>query len=108
MMLASGPLPAKQCAEILLSVASAIQLAHNHGVLHRDLKPSNIVIDEAGVPHVTDFGLAKQSTAGNSITKTGAILGTPAYMAPEQAAGNRGQVSERSDVYSLGCILWNR
>src|SRR4029078_1723120 len=75
--------------------------------LHRDLKPSNILLDEQGEPHVTDFGLAKQSTDAASLTESGAVLGTPAYMAPEQAAGARGQVGPRSDVYSLGVILYH-
>ena len=105
--LAEGPLPSREAAKLLVIVARAIHFAHEKGVLHRDLKPSNILIDEQGVPHVTDFGLAKQISDEPSLTKTGAILGTPAYMAPEQAAGNRGQVGPTSDVYSLGVVLYH-
>ncbi|WP_254507511.1 serine/threonine-protein kinase [Anatilimnocola floriformis] len=105
--LAEGPMPSREAAKLLVTVARAIHFAHEKGVLHRDLKPSNILIDEQGQPHVTDFGLAKQISDEPSLTKTGAILGTPAYMAPEQAAGNRGQVGPQSDVYSLGVVLYH-
>lgn len=106
-LLADGPIPSKQAAEILLAVSRAIHFAHQQGVLHRDLKPSNILIDNDGLPHVTDFGLAKQTSDPNSLTRTGAILGTPSYMPPEQAAGQRGQLGPASDVYSLGAILYH-
>ena len=105
--LTSGPLPPREAARILASVARAIHFAHMRGVLHRDLKPSNILLDEHGEPHVTDFGLAKQISDADTITKTGVMLGTPAYVSPEQAAGIRGQVGPRSDVYSLGVILYH-
>ena len=76
-------------------------------MLHRDLKPSNILLDEAGQPLLTDFGLAKRFKDAASLTNSGAVLGTPAYMAPEQASGNRGQMGVTSDVYSLGTILYH-
>ncbi len=104
--LANGPLPAREAAEILAPICEAIHFAHRQGVLHRDLKPSNILIDETGRPHVSDFGLAKKFTDEAALTRTGAIVGTPAYMAPEQAAGSRGAIGPASDVYSLGTILY--
>lgn len=104
--LAQGPLPPREAADLLAKVAEAVQSAHARGVLHRDLKPSNILIDAAGEPRVSDFGLAKRLEAGDSVTHTGAILGTPCYMSPEQAAGSRGDVGPTSDVWSLGAILY--
>jgi hypothetical protein len=105
-LLLAGPLPPREGAALLASVADAVEAAHSRGVLHRDLKPSNILIDAAGAPHVSDFGLAKQLEADGSVTHTGAILGTPCYMSPEQAAGSRGDVGPASDVWSLGAILY--
>jgi eukaryotic-like serine/threonine-protein kinase len=111
--LADGPLPSRLAAEMLIPVCRAIADAHRHGVLHRDLKPSNILIDREGRTYVTDFGLAKRLTPDNpdgslsgGLTQSGAILGTPGYMAPEQAAGKRGEVSPATDVYALGAILY--
>jgi serine/threonine-protein kinase len=104
--LAAGPLPPREAATLLAKVADAVQAAHDRGVLHRDLKPSNILIDAMGRPHVSDFGLAKRLEDDQSVTHTGAILGTPCYMSPEQAAGSRGDVGPTSDVWSLGAILY--
>jgi serine/threonine-protein kinase len=104
--LASGGVPPREAATILARVAEAVDAAHRGGVLHRDLKPSNILIDAAGKPHVSDFGLAKRIEADQDVTHTGAILGTPCYMSPEQAAGSRGDVGPTSDVWSLGAILY--
>ena len=101
-----GPISPREGAQILLRVAEAVQAAHARGVLHRDLKPSNILIDLVGKPHVSDFGLAKRLEGNQTMTHTGAILGTPCYMSPEQAAGSRGDVGPVSDVWSLGAILY--
>jgi eukaryotic-like serine/threonine-protein kinase len=114
--LAHGPLPPRQAADLLAKVARAVDHAHRQGILHRDLKPSNILLDDAGEPHVTDFGLAKlsresaalrseDSTSRLNKTMSGTILGTPAYMAPEQAAGGK-DLTPAADVYALGCILY--
>jgi len=112
--IADGPLPPREAAELMLPVCRAVAHAHNRGILHRDLKPSNILIDSDHRPLVTDFGLAKRLVAGDDrtvapagpITRSGDLLGTPGYMAPEQAAGNRGEISRATDVYALGAILY--
>jgi serine/threonine-protein kinase len=105
--LAGGPLQPREAARIVRDVSRAIDYAHRRGVIHRDLKPSNILLDADGHPHVSDFGLAKRIDIDESLTQSGAILGTPAYIAPEQAAGSRrGELGPASDVYSLGTILY--
>jgi hypothetical protein len=103
--LADGPLPGRIAAKYLAAVAHAIQHAHDKGILHRDLKPGNILIDADDQPHVTDFGLAKQFTTDSGQTRTGAVIGTPSYMAPEQAAGRK-DVGPACDVYGLGALLY--
>jgi WD40 repeat protein/tRNA A-37 threonylcarbamoyl transferase component Bud32 len=100
------PLPPKQAAKYLKTVAEAIHYAHEHGILHRDLKPSNILIAQSGQPRVTDFGLAKQMKGDSDLTLSGQVLGSPNFMPPEQAAGKRGQLGPHSDVYALGAILF--
>ncbi|WP_153558779.1 serine/threonine-protein kinase [Roseimaritima sediminicola] len=102
-----GPLPQRAAAKIVVPIARAIAEAHRHGILHRDIKPSNILLSDDGPPMITDFGLAKQDHAPHSLTQSGMILGTPAYMAPEQAAARREQLGPASDVYSLGSVLYH-
>ena len=106
--LTRGPMPPARAARIMDQVSDAIEYAHQQGVLHRDLKPSNIMLDSSSNAYIADFGLAKQAQQDRiSLTRSGAILGTPSYMSPEQAAGERGQVGVTSDVYSLGAVLYN-
>jgi serine/threonine-protein kinase len=102
-----GRLEIEEAARLSLEIARAVEYLHGQSVLHRDLKPSNILIDESGTPYVMDFGLARIfGTDESQQTKTGAILGTPSYMAPEQAAGRVKEIGPRTDVYSLGAILY--
>ncbi len=105
-VIAHRPLPPEQAARWMVSIAQAVDHLHSQGLIHRDLKPSNILIDGEGEPMVTDFGLAKMFDADGGATRTGAILGTPSYMSPEQASGRNSQVTVRSDVYSLGAMLY--
>jgi hypothetical protein len=100
------PLPATKAATYVKTMAEAIHFAHQRGTLHRDLKPSNVLIDAADQPRITDFGLAKLASRDQSLTMTGAVMGTANYMPPEQASGRQDQVGPHSDVYSLGAILY--
>jgi WD40 repeat protein/tetratricopeptide (TPR) repeat protein len=103
---AGVPLPVRDAALLIETLSAAVHYAHQHGVVHRDLKPSNILLTPDGVPKVADFGLAKEITGGSGQTSSGHLLGTPAYMAPEQAAGHNDRVGPATDVWALGAILY--
>ena len=105
-MVSDGPLPALEAAKLVHKIAEAIQYAHDNGVIHRDLKPANVLIDQTGQPKVTDFGLARRLDGDSNLTGTGQILGTPAYMPPEQASGKTDEIGPLADVYSVGAILY--
>jgi tetratricopeptide (TPR) repeat protein/tRNA A-37 threonylcarbamoyl transferase component Bud32 len=103
--LSGTPLPPREAAHLVEQIARAVQAAHDKGIVHRDLKPGNALLDAAGQPKVTDFGLARKIEGGSGLTHTGAVLGTPSYMAPEQARGSK-TVGVPADVYALGAVLY--
>ncbi|MHC4598674.1 MAG: protein kinase domain-containing protein [Planctomycetota bacterium] len=105
-MIDEGEITPKIAASIAKRVANGLAHAHSHGILHRDVKPANILVDRAGEPQITDFGLAKDVDSKSKLTYSGATLGTPQYMPPEQADGRLKDIDERSDVYSLGATLY--
>src|SRR5690606_29285855 len=92
------PLPPREAVGLMQAIAEAIAYAHDQGVIHRDLKPANVLLDPLGRPHVADFGLAKNVHGDSGLTQTGAIMGTPSYMPPEQALGNSAAIGPLSDV----------
>jgi serine/threonine protein kinase/tetratricopeptide (TPR) repeat protein len=100
------PMPIRRAVELIAKVARTVHFAHEHGILHRDIKPGNILIDQKGEPHLTDFGLARLVETESTVTRTMEVLGTPSYMAPEQAVGNNELVSGVTDVYGLGAVLY--
>jgi WD40 repeat protein/serine/threonine protein kinase len=104
--LSRGPMPPKKAAQLIATVARAVAFAHHRGVLHRDIKPHNILLDAAGQPHLTDFGLAKLLDQESGLTVSTDIIGSPGFMAPEQAAGKTRQVTTAADVYGLGAVLY--
>jgi tetratricopeptide (TPR) repeat protein len=104
--LAGNPQPGRQAAELMTTLARAVQIAHESGIIHRDLKPANVLYTSDGVPKITDFGLAKRVASNDGHTQSGQIMGSPSYMAPEQARGDSRNVGPPADVYALGAILY--
>ena len=100
------PMPLRRAAELIAKLARTVHYAHEHGILHRDIKPGNVLLDARGEPHLTDFGLARLVETESTVTRTLEVLGTPSYMAPEQAVGNNAGVSSATDVYGLGAVLY--
>src|SRR6266511_1817223 len=100
------PIPLRHAAELIAKLARAVHYAHEHGILHRDIKPGNVLLDAKGEPHLTDFGLARLVETESTVTHTMEVLGTPSYMAPEQAAGNNAGVTSATDIYGLGAVLY--
>src|SRR5258708_31177802 len=101
-----APISTRQAVELIAKVARTVHYAHEHGILHRDIKPGNILLDDKGEPHLTDFGLARLVETESTVTRTLEVLGTPSYMAPEQAVGNNAAISGVTDVYGLGAVLY--
>src|SRR5499433_1941737 len=101
------PMSNRQAVELMAKVARTVHYAHEHGILHRDIKPGNILLDGKGEPNLTDFGLARLVESESTVTRTVEVLGTPSYMAPEQAAGNNIKLTRGADVYGLGAVLYH-
>src|SRR5213594_1551243 len=105
-IIGSELMPGRKAAELMAKLAHTLHHAHQNGVLHRDVKPGNILLDTRGEPHLTDFGLARLVETESTVTRTLEVLGTPSYMAPEQAVGNNAAVSSATDIYGLGAVLY--
>src|SRR5205809_6123847 len=101
-----APMSIRQAVELIAKVTRTVHYAHEHGSLHRDIKPGNILVDQKGEPHLTDFGLARLVETESTVTRTMEVLGTPSYMAPEQAVGKNAAISSITDVYGLGAVLY--
>lgn len=101
-----APMSMRQAAELIAKVARTAYYAHEHGILHRDIKPGNILLDQRGEPHLTDFGLARLVETESTVTRTMEVLGTPSYMAPEQAVANSTQLTSATDVYGVGAVFY--
>jgi serine/threonine protein kinase len=101
-----APISIRQAVELIAKVARTVHYAHEHGILHRDIKPGNILLDQKGEPHLTDFGLARLVEKESTVTHTLEVLGTPSYMAPEQASANNAKLTSATDVYGLGAVLY--
>jgi serine/threonine-protein kinase len=99
-------IPIRRAVELIAKLARTVHYAHQHGILHRDIKPGNILLDPKGEPHLTDFGLARLVETESTLTRTLDVMGTPSYMAPEQAAGEHTKLSKATDVYGLGAVLY--
>jgi TolB-like protein/Tfp pilus assembly protein PilF len=100
------PMPIRRAVELIIKLARTVEYAHEHRILHRDIKPGNILLDGKGEPHLTDFGLARLVETESTMTRTMEVLGTPSYMAPEQAVGNSAAITSVTDVYGLGAVLY--
>jgi serine/threonine protein kinase/tetratricopeptide (TPR) repeat protein len=102
----NGSIPIRRAVELMAKLARTVHYAHQHGILHRDIKPGNVLLDAEGEPHLTDFGLARLVESESTVTRTTDCLGTPSYMAPEQARGNNDEVTKGTDIYGLGAVLY--
>src|SRR5262249_35301539 len=100
------PQPPRDAARLVVQLAPGLHYAHTRGIVHRDLKPANVLLADDGTPKITDFGLARRVEVGSGLTATGDVLGTPSYMAPEQAGGETKHAGPAADVYALGAILY--
>src|SRR5262249_52745218 len=101
-----APMSIRQASEVIAKLARTLHYAHEHGILHRDIKPGNILLDTNGEPHLADFGLARLVEAENTVTRTEELMGTPSYMAPEQAVVSNAQLTSATDLYGLGAVFY--